>query len=141
MLVDIIDIFLRGLCVGLASSITVGPVAVLCIQRTLSKDRRSGLASGMGVASADMLMAIIAFLEGNSYEEVLRIAISLGGDADTIACMASSISVHLYGVPQGLYEDGRRLIPNDMKAIIDEFDEKYISISKSPKHEIKYYGR
>lgn len=61
MLIDILDIFWRGLCVGLASSITVGPVAVLCIQRTLSKDRRSGLASGMGVASADMLMAIIAF--------------------------------------------------------------------------------
>lgn len=95
----------------------------------------------MSEAAVSVPMAIIAFLEGNSYEEVLRIAISLGGDADTIACMASSISVHLYGVPQGLYEDGRKLIPNDMKAIIDEFDEKYISISKSPKHEIKYYGR
>ena len=47
--------------VGLASSITVGPVAVLCIQRTLSKNFRSGLASGLGVASADMIMAIIAF--------------------------------------------------------------------------------
>lgn len=46
---------------GLASSITVGPVAVLCIQRTLSKNRRSGLASGTGVAVADMLMAIIAY--------------------------------------------------------------------------------
>ena len=95
----------------------------------------------MSEAAVSVPMAIIAFLEGNSYEEILRIAISLGGDADTIACMASSISVHLYGVPQGLYEDGRKLIPNDMKAIIDEFDEKYISISKSPKHEIKYYGR
>lgn len=95
----------------------------------------------MSEAAVSVPMAIVAFLEGNSYEEVLRIAISLGGDADTIACMASSISVHLYGVPQGLYEDGRKLIPNDMKAIIDEFDEKYISISKSPKHEIKYYGR
>ena len=61
MFVDVIDILLRGMCVGLASSITVGPVAVLCIQRTLSKSRRSGLASGMGVACADMLMAIIAF--------------------------------------------------------------------------------
>ena len=47
--------------VGLASSITVGPVAVLCIQRTLSKNLRSGLASGLGVATADMMMAIIAF--------------------------------------------------------------------------------
>ena len=31
MFVDIIEILLRGLCVGVASSITVGPVAVLCI--------------------------------------------------------------------------------------------------------------
>ncbi len=61
MIVSAIDIFFRGLAVGLASSITVGPVAVLCIQRTLSKNRRSGLASGAGVAVADMLMAIIAF--------------------------------------------------------------------------------
>lgn len=61
MFVDIIEILLRGLCVGVASSITVGPVAVLCIQRTLSKNRRSGLASGMGVACGDTLMAIIAF--------------------------------------------------------------------------------
>lgn len=61
MLVSAIDILLRGLCVGLASSITVGPVAVLCIQRTLSKNFRSGLVSGLGVATADMIMAIIAF--------------------------------------------------------------------------------
>ena len=61
MFVDIIEILLRGLCVGVASSITVGPVAVLCIQRTLSKSRRSGLASGVGVACGDTLMAIIAF--------------------------------------------------------------------------------
>ena len=61
MIVTALDIFFRGMGVGLASSITVGPVAVLCIQRTLSKNRRSGLASGMGVASADMIMAIIAF--------------------------------------------------------------------------------
>ena len=81
----------------------------------------------MSDAATSVPMAIIAFLEGNSYEEVLRIAISLGGDADTIACMASSISVHLYGVPQGLYKDGRKLIPDDMKAIIDEFDKKYLS--------------
>ena len=61
MLIDSIEILFRGMCVGLASSVTVGPVAVLCIQRTLSKNRRAGLVSGMGVAVADTLMAIIAF--------------------------------------------------------------------------------
>ena len=46
---------------GLASSVTVGPVAVLCIQRTLSKGYFSGLASGFGVAVADTFLAILAF--------------------------------------------------------------------------------
>ena len=61
MLLTIIDILLRGLTVGVLSSITVGPVAVLCIKRTLNKSRHSGFISGLGVACADTLMAIIAF--------------------------------------------------------------------------------
>ncbi len=59
--IELLEILLRGLCVGITASITVGPVAVLCIQRTLSKSRRSGLVSGLGVACADSLMAIIAY--------------------------------------------------------------------------------
>ena len=61
MLLTIIDILLRGVTVGVLSSITVGPVAVLCIKRTLNKSRHSGFISGLGVACADTLMAIIAF--------------------------------------------------------------------------------
>lgn len=56
-----IEILIRGFFVGIAASITVGPVAVLCIQRTLSKSRRSGIASGLGVAAADTMMAVIAY--------------------------------------------------------------------------------
>ena len=81
----------------------------------------------MSDAAVSVPMAFIAFLEGNSYEEVLRIAISLGGDADTIGCMASSISVHLYGIPQTIYDEGCKFIPSDMMAIIEEFDVKYLS--------------
>ena len=80
MIVSAIDIFLRGMGVGLASSITVGPVAVFCIQRTLSKNLRSGLASGLGVATADMMMAIIAFFfysmlqtQIEVYREILQV--------------------------------------------------------------------
>lgn len=56
-----IEVLLRGFCVGIAASITVGPVAVLCIQRTLSKNRKSGIISGLGIASADSIMAMIAY--------------------------------------------------------------------------------
>lgn len=58
---EILGVLLSGMLVGLASSVTVGPVAVLCIQRTLSKGHLSGLFSGLGVACADTLMAILSF--------------------------------------------------------------------------------
>lgn len=59
---EIFEVLFRGVCVGVAASITVGPVAVLCIQRTLSKSRRSGIVSGIGVACADSFMAMVALL-------------------------------------------------------------------------------
>lgn len=60
MAFEIVETLFRGICVGIAASITVGPVAVLCIQRTLSKSRRSGIVSGIGVACADTFMAMAA---------------------------------------------------------------------------------
>ena len=80
-----IEIFLRGLGVGLVASVTVGPVAVLCIQRTLSKSRRSGMVSGVGVACADTLMALVAFFfysmlqsQIEHYSQLLRVAGGVG---------------------------------------------------------------
>ncbi len=61
MALGLIETFCRSLLVGVSASITVGPVAVLCIQRTLSKSRRSGIFSGLGVAAADTFMAIFAY--------------------------------------------------------------------------------
>ena len=56
-----IEIFLRGVVIGLTASITLGPVGILCIQRTLSKNRKSGLVSGLGAATADTIFATVAF--------------------------------------------------------------------------------
>lgn len=77
---ELIELLVRSVMVGIIASITVGPVAVLCIQRTLSKSRRSGLISGLGVACADTVMAIAAFFfysmlqsKIELYNELLRI--------------------------------------------------------------------
>ena len=43
--------------------------------------------------------AIIAFLEGTSYEDVVRTAVSIGGDSDTIACIAGSLAEVIYPIP------------------------------------------
>ena len=44
--------------------------------------------------------AIIAFLEGTSYEDVIRNAVSIGGDSDTIACMAGALAETIYPIPE-----------------------------------------
>lgn len=83
MIVETIEILIGGLCVGLASSVTVGPVAVLCIQRTLSRGYLSGILSGLGVAVADTLMAIMAFtlyaLLKDYIDEYNTVIMSCGG--------------------------------------------------------------
>lgn len=56
-----VDILIRGVITGLLASITLGPVGVMCIQRTLSKSRVSGLFSGFGAAAADTLFATFAY--------------------------------------------------------------------------------
>jgi threonine/homoserine/homoserine lactone efflux protein len=52
--------FMKGLLLGLAIAIPVGPIGVLCIRRTLIMGRLNGLASGLGAATADGLYGCIA---------------------------------------------------------------------------------
>lgn len=44
--------------------------------------------------------SIICFLEGKDFEDVARLAVSLGGDADTMACIAGSIAASIYPIPE-----------------------------------------
>lgn len=52
----------KGFLIGLCTSIPVGPIAILCIQRTLHKGRWHGFISGLGAATSDFLYALIALL-------------------------------------------------------------------------------
>ena len=49
-----------GIRIGLLASIPLGPIGLLCIQRTLQKGRLAGFVSGLGAATSDALYAIIA---------------------------------------------------------------------------------
>ena len=56
----IMNIFIRGLIIGISIAAPVGPIGVLCIRRTLAEGRISGLISGLGAATADAVYGIIA---------------------------------------------------------------------------------
>jgi len=54
------SIFIRGFLIGISIAAPVGPIGVLCIRRTLSEGRLSGLISGLGAASADAIYGVVA---------------------------------------------------------------------------------
>ena len=66
--------------------------------------------------------AITAFLEGTDFEDVIRTAVSLGGDCDTLTCIAGSIAEAFYGVPAILKAECKRRLPEDMAYILGRFD-------------------
>ena len=66
--------------------------------------------------------AITAFLEGNDFEDVIRTAVSLGGDCDTLTCIAGSIAEAFYGVPVGMMAECQSRMKEDMEQVMDRFD-------------------
>ena len=62
--------------------------------------------------------AIIAFLDSNDYESTIRLAVSLGGDSDTQACIAGGIAEAFYGMPDEIIKDMANKLPPDYKANI-----------------------
>lgn len=71
--------------------------------------------------------AITAFLEGNSFEETVRLSVSLGGDSDTIACMAGAIAACLCPIPRHLAEECRKKFADaqDLLLVMDRFEAEY----------------
>jgi ADP-ribosylglycohydrolase len=70
--------------------------------------------------------AIIAFLESDSYEDAVRKAVSLGGDADTLACMAGGIAQAYYKtIPEYIVKEVRNRLDKELLKVVEQFNTKY----------------
>jgi ADP-ribosylglycohydrolase len=70
--------------------------------------------------------AIAAFLESTNYESAIRLAISIGGDSDTIACITGGIASAYYKeIPKGMIDFVVEKLPAEFIDIMNKFDEKY----------------
>jgi O-acetyl-ADP-ribose deacetylase (regulator of RNase III)/ADP-ribosylglycohydrolase len=67
--------------------------------------------------------AMTAFLEGNDFEDVIRTAVSLGGDCDTLTCIAGGIAEAFYGVPLAMEVEVKSRLTEEMLRILEAFDE------------------
>lgn len=66
--------------------------------------------------------AITAFLEGESFEDVIRTAVSLGGDCDTLTCIAGGIAEGFYGAPEDLKQECRNRLPKELLDVLNKFE-------------------
>lgn len=74
--------------------------------------------------------AIVAFLESVDFESAVRLAVSLGGDSDTLACITGAIAQAFYGqLPEYIGSEVRNRLPAEFIEIIDEFTDRYIANS------------
>jgi len=83
--------------------------------------------------------AIRAFLEGKGYEDTIRKAISIGGDSDTIACIAGGIAYAFnrgleneYGFTDYIRNKTLEVLDDRLRTIVLEFEGKYINSQPDP---------
>lgn len=71
--------------------------------------------------------AIVCYLESTSFEDAIRLAVSLGGDSDTLGCITGSIAEadHTYSISVDIMEAAFRTVPSELKTIVKQFTDKY----------------
>lgn len=70
--------------------------------------------------------AMVAFLESTDFEDALRNAVSLGGDSDTIACIAGGIAQAYYGeIPEAIAQQALDKLDKPLQKVTQEFMSKY----------------
>ena len=71
--------------------------------------------------------SIIAFLESTDYESAVRLAVSLGGDADTMGAITGGIAEAYYGgVPEHIKVEVLKRLPNEFIEVMQKFYQKFV---------------
>jgi len=70
--------------------------------------------------------AIISFIDSRDYVDAVRNAVSLGGDSDTLACIAGGIAEAFYkAIPSQLVQEVETLLPEELLSVVSDFEARY----------------
>ena len=90
---------------------------------SVEEHRRRGQGHGKEICQVSLPQALVCFLEGESYEDVIRNCISVGGDSDTIAAIAGGIAEACFGVPEELKTRAKDFLDSRLLAIYERFED------------------
>ena len=76
--------------------------------------------SAAGTVSA----ALVAAFEADAWENAVRTAVMLGGDTDTLACIAGAVAEAIHGVPATIAAQARGHLTEDLTKVLDRFNER-----------------
>jgi len=110
----IIDI-LKGFVVGVCASMPVGPIAILVVQKTLSKSRKAGFVSGLGASVVDTIYATIALF-------ALAFAQRLIEEHENIIFLVGGVILILIGISMALSNPLRRKVKDKGKSGVSSKD-------------------
>src|SRR5262249_18329297 len=72
-------------------------------------------------AAGTVVSAITAALEGPDWERAVRLAVCLGGDTDTLACIAGAVAEPMHGIPRDIADCARGYLTDDLRMALERF--------------------
>lgn len=79
--------------------------------------------------------SIIAFLEGKDFEDIIRLVLSLGGDTDTMCCIAGAIAACVYNIPKWIVNECNNILSPKLLEYLTDFE---VFIMKKSVTQIRY---
>ncbi|MBQ1305529.1 MAG: ADP-ribosylglycohydrolase family protein, partial [Erysipelotrichales bacterium] len=91
----------------------------------LNKSMKDIVSKGHGeeICQVSVPQAFVCFLRSESFLDTIRKSVSIGGDSDTIACIAGSIAEAYYGIDEEYVKEVYARLPEDLAKILDDFHE------------------
>lgn len=88
---------------------------------------RGGLADVSAVGTVPPALA--AVFEASDWEQAVRTAVCLGGDTDTLACIAGAVAEAVHGIPDSIATQARQLLPADLIAVLARFEQRRSTVT------------
>lgn len=122
-----IEIILKGILIGLLVSIPLGPIGMLCVQRTLNRGRRYGIATGLGATISDLIYTVIALF-------FIGFVLDFLEDKKMIIQIIGSIIVILFGTFIYRSTPSRQPIPDhrNKETLLNDFLSSFILTLSNP---------